>query len=40
MCVCSIKGVALVSVLYDYSQHGDPAIHVAVATYSVAGQWV
>ena len=24
--VCSIKGGALVSVLYDYSQHRDPAI--------------
>ena len=26
LCVCSVKGGALVSVLYDYSQHGDPAI--------------
>ena len=26
LCVCSVKGRALVSVLYDYSQHKDPAI--------------
>ena len=26
LCVCSVKVGALVSVLYDYSQHGDPAI--------------
>ena len=26
LCVCSVKGGALVSVLHEYSQHGDPAI--------------
>ena len=26
LCVCSVKGGTLVSVLYDYSQHGDPVI--------------
>ena len=26
LCVCGVRGGALVSVLYDYSQHGDPAI--------------
>ena len=26
LCVCSVEGGVLVSVLYDYSQHGDPAI--------------
>ena len=26
LCVCGMTGGALVSVLYDYSQHGDPAI--------------
>ena len=26
LCVCGVRGGALVSVLYDYSQHGDPAV--------------
>ena len=39
----AVKGGALVSVLYDYSQHGDPAIrslllHI-LSQVSGCGQW-
>ena len=40
LCVCCVRGGALVSVLYDYSQHGDPASQVTAATCSVSGEWV
>ena len=26
LCICSVRGGALVSVLYDYSEHGDLAV--------------
>ena len=43
LCVCSVKGGALVSVLYDYSQHRDAAIrslllHI-LSQVSGCGQW-
>ena len=37
--LCSVRGGKLVSVLYDYSQHGDPAIR-SLPLHFLSGQWV